>query len=317
MAGKLKAKTFLILPAFFVSGWAVAQNPDNPPYKPPPETPRPHVMPVQQPDQPPATVSHAEANVDPAKVAEFQKRFQEGLALEKSGKLAEARTVFDGILADQPTAKASLLHAGEISYELGDLAKASEYLEKLRKVVPDPELEKLHEQHPEEFPNVLELLIQINQSLKKDVKAELLVKRLTDLRKGGGLVGLSKQLWFEREQIPSGKDNISINQFYDFTQAPNTVWMAEVFGSTGELKRRILLNYDAAGTTALRAKDPKYATTQVFTWFEHVIKNGKVESVNAYLQIFALPDYQKFRSALLIIIADPPKPIYTAPVDSK
>jgi hypothetical protein len=78
----------------------------------------------------------------------------------------------------------------------------------------------------------------------------------------------------------------------------------------------LLLNYDSAATQALRAKDAKYASTQVFTWFEHVIKNGKITAISAYLQIFALPDYQKFRSAMFVILANPPKPIYSAPVDA-
>ena len=43
---------------------------------------------------------------------------------------------------------------------------------------------------------------------------------------------------------------------------------------------------------------------------------GKVTSINAYLQIYALPDYQKFRSAMLLILVNPPKPIYSAPVDA-
>ena len=41
-----------------------------------------------------------------------------------------------------------------------------------------------------------------------------------------------------------------------------------------------------------------------------------MKEIDAYLQIFALPDYQKFRSAMLVILANPPKPIYSAPVDA-
>ena len=63
------------------------------------------------------------------------------------------------------------------------------------------------------------------------------------------------------------------------------------FDTSGNLKRRLLLNYDAETTRALRAKDAKYAGTQVFTWFEHVIKDERVKEIDAYLQIFALPDY--------------------------
>ena len=47
-----------------------------------------------------------------------------------------------------------------------------------------------------------------------------------------------------------------------------------------------------------------------------MIKNGQVKEIDAYLQIFALPDYAKFRSAMFVILANPPKPIYSAPVES-
>jgi hypothetical protein len=47
-----------------------------------------------------------------------------------------------------------------------------------------------------------------------------------------------------------------------------------------------------------------------------VIKDQQVKGINAYLQIFALPDYQKFRSAMFVILANPPKPIYSAPIDA-
>src|SRR5258707_10202440 len=85
---------------------------------------------------------------DPAKVAEFQKRFEQGYTLEQQGKLAEARVVYDGILADEPNAKRSLLEAGKISIKLNELPKADAYLDKLHALVPD-------------FPEAVELLIQV------------------------------------------------------------------------------------------------------------------------------------------------------------
>jgi tetratricopeptide (TPR) repeat protein len=308
----MKAKLFLILPALFLGGWATAQDHtpfvppnDNPPYQPPPVTPKPHVSDVPQPGQPPpaaVTASSAE-NLDPAKVAEFQRRFDEGYALEQQGKLAEARTIYDGILAEEPHARRSLLEAGKISFKLGELARADDYLEKLHALVPD-------------FPEAIELLIQINQALKHDVKVELLARDFLQLHDSGKVPELSRSLCFVRERIHQDQQDIVISQFFDYTKDPNTVWMAEVFDSTGNLKRRLLLNYDADATKALRTKDAKYSNTQVFTWFEHVIKEGQVTEIDAYLQIFALPDYQKFRSAMFIILANPPKPIYSAPVDA-
>ena len=308
---------FLILPAL-VLGWAQAQTnaaPISPPAPPPqdyssnaaspspPAAPRPHIIEVPQPVQPSEAAAATAENLDPAKIADFKKRFLQGNALRDAGKLAEARTIYDGILAEDPNARGSLFEAGEISVRLGELLKADEYLERLHELEPN-------------FPAAIELLIQVNQTLKRDVKAELLVREFDQLHAGGKLPELSRSLCFVRERIHLGQQEVVISQFFDYLQDPNTVWMAEVFDADGGLKRRLLLNYDAVLTRALRAKDSKYATTQVFTWFEHILQDGQVKEIEAYLQVFTLPDYQKFRSTMLVILANPPKPIYSAPVDA-
>jgi tetratricopeptide (TPR) repeat protein len=315
----MKAIAVLILSALFVGASARGQTnaaapfaappSDNPPYVPPPAKPKPHVVDVPQPGDPGTTDTNAppaptppassDANLDPAKVAEYQKRFQQGVALEKAGKLNEARQIYDGILAEQPNAKGSLLHAGEISFELGEMAKADGYLEKLHAIVPD-------------FTDAIELLIQINQSLKRDVKVELLLRDYRALYDNGKIT----KPYFIRETIHSEQQDIVIAQFFDYTKGSNTVWMADVLDADDHLKRRILLNYDPDTTKALRAKDPKYAGTQVFVWCEPQFQNGQISQIDAYLQIFALPDYQKFRSAMLLILSNPPKPMYSVPVSA-
>jgi len=291
----MKARTFLIPSALFMCGWASAQTNSSP--MPPPAAPLPHVVDVPQPAQPSVTAD----NVEPAKIAEFQKRFQDGYALEQAGKLIEARAIYDGILAEEPNAKRSLLEAGRISFKLGELAKADAYIERLHELVPD-------------FPEAIELLIQINQALKRDVKVELLIRDFEELHDSGKNPELTTSLCFVRERAGAYGENVVISQFFDYTQEPNTVWMAETYDSNGQLTKRLLLNYDPDATKALRAKDAQFATAQVFTWVGHVIKNGQVTEIDAYLQIFALPDYQKFRSAMFVILANPPKPIYSAPV---
>jgi hypothetical protein len=240
---------------------------------------------------------------DPAKIADFEKRFAQGKDLEQQGKLVEARAIFDGILAEEPDAKGSLREAGFISVRLNELPKANDYFEKLHALVPD-------------YPAAIESLIQINQSLGRDVKVTLLLKEFRALHDSGKVPDFGKSLSFVRERIHSDQQEMIVSQFFDYTKDPNTVWMAEVFNATGELKQRILLNYDPDATQALRDKDPKYAGTEVFTWFGHVMKDQKVQKIDAYLQIFALPDYKKFRSAMLLILANPPKPIYSQAVDA-
>jgi hypothetical protein len=103
----MKARNVLLLSAAFACGIASAQtnsapgaftapSSDNPPYVPPPAVPKPHVVDVPQPGQttPEAPAAPAPAttptsslsdNVDPAKIAEYQARFQQGYALEQAG----------------------------------------------------------------------------------------------------------------------------------------------------------------------------------------------------------------------------------------
>jgi tetratricopeptide (TPR) repeat protein len=305
----MRIKTFLYLPALSFFGAAFGQT-DNPPMTNVPTAPKPHIVPVEQPVQPSAPPAPAPAPkgttatgeaMDPAKVAEYQARFLEGYQLQQAGKLGDARTIYDGILAEQPQAKRSLLEAGRCSLLLGQYTKADDYLSKLHAIVPD-------------FPEAIELLIQTNQALKHDVKVELLLRDFRTLHDSGKIPELTKSLCFVRERIADDKQVIAISQFFDYNQTPNTVYMAEVFDLYGNLQRRILLNYDDDTTKALRAKDAKFATTEVFTWFEHKMTAGKVTEIDAYLQVFALPDYNKFRSAMFVILANPPKPIYSAPV---
>ena len=301
----MKATNLLLLPALLVSGAAFAQTGSNPPMTNVPTAPQPHVVEVEQPPQKSALGATASPGdtTDPAKIAAYQERFAQGLELEKQGKIPEARAIYEGILAEEPNAKGSLLRAGTISFQQGELAKADDYFERLHKLVPD-------------FPDAIQFLILINQQLKRDVKVELLIRDFARLRASGKNPKLSSALMFTREEIHQDKQDIFVSQFFDYTQDPGTVWMAEIHDADGNLQRRLLLNYDADTTKALRAKDPKYADTQVFNWVEHKMVGGKVTELDVYLQIFALPDYDKFRSAMFVILADPPKPIYSAPINT-
>jgi len=236
---------------------------------------------------------------DPAKIASFEKRFAQGKSLEEQGKLTEARIVFDGILAEEPTAKGSLREAGLISVRLNDMAKAEDYFEQLHTLVPD-------------YPMAIESLIQINQSLKRDVKVEKLLKEFRQLRNGGKV----PQPYFVRERIHlDGGIEIVMTQYFDYTQEPYTAWMMEVFDTGGNRKRWLLFTYDPDATKALRAKDPAQAKAEVFTLYEHVLKEGKVKEVDAYQQYSALPDYKKVRALLLATLTNTPKPIYSQAVD--
>ena len=194
------------------------------------------------------------AELDPAKVAEYQRRFQEGYQLEQQGQLQQARAIYDGILAEQPDAKRSLLEAGRISLELNEPAKADDYLDRLHAIVPD-------------FPEAIELLIQANETLKHDVKVERLVREFRALRDSGKVPGFTQALFFEREHIRlDGGAQIVFSEFFDYTKPPYYALKAEVLGPAPQHARQrvLLLKYDPEGTATIRAKDPRLAKDEVF-----------------------------------------------------
>jgi tetratricopeptide (TPR) repeat protein len=247
--------------------------------------------------------SSVAAPLTPAQIADYQKRFEAGYALQKQGQLLQARAIYEGILAEQPDAKRSLLEAGRISLELNDLAKADAYLEKLHALVPD-------------FPDAYELLIQVNQGLKRDIKVERLVREFRALRDSGRVPGFSQSLFFERERVElSGDQSIVFTQFFDFTQPPYYALKAELFGPGHASERVLLLKYDVDGTQELHKKDPAASNGNVFILAEPISLNGKMTRIDVYQELFTTPDYTKARDLMLGIFVRTPKPVYSAPVD--
>ncbi len=239
---------------------------------------------------------------DPAKIAEFQKRFNDGYALQQAGKLTEARAVYDGILADEPSARRSLLEAGRISLKLREYDKADAYLSKLHDLEPT-------------YPPALEMLIQANQGLKHDVKVIFLIKEYRELHDSGKVPDLSKSLYFVRELIPAtGTDAFVFYQYFDYTASPNIVWKGQLVDDQGNVKRQLSLIYDYRATQDLRAKNPSQPNAEQFLLIEDVLVNGQPSRVDAYFQMFSLPEYKKVRNTMLAIFAGSYKPVYTQAV---
>ncbi|HUB66956.1 MAG TPA: hypothetical protein VL981_05680 [Candidatus Methylacidiphilales bacterium] len=284
-----------------------ASTPSGPVTNAPP--PRPAVIDVPQPPQSahafagalPPDQSTPAATTDPAKIAEYQRRFAQGRQLEKEGKLSEALAVFDGIIADAPDAKGSLREAGFICFRQGDLTRADDYFERLHHLVPD-------------YPAAIESLIQINEALKRDVKVAILNKEFHTLY----IEGKVSQPYFVRERMDLGQgDQLVMTEFFDYKQDPDTVWMGELFDSAGQRKRWFLLNYDPDATKALQAKDPKLAQTEVFYMCEYALKNDQPCEIDVYKNYTGLPDYRKTRLDILALLANPVKPLYSVAIPAK
>lgn len=252
---------------------------------------------------------------DPAKIADLEKRYAEGKALEDAGKVAEALTVFEGIIAEAPDAKGSLLEAGRISFMLGEQAKPDELATNSNLLKADDDLEKLHALVPD-YTDATEMLIQINQALKRDVRVEKLIKEFGDLHDSGQAPDFSESLYFVRERIHVDTDDtIVFTQYFHYAQDPHIVLRAQVLDATGAVKRQLDLFYDSKATTELREKDPKLANAEQFLLLEDVLKDGQIKQVNAYFQMFALPEYNKVRNTMLAIFSGAYKPVYSQDVN--
>jgi len=271
--------------------------------------PKPHIVDVPQPTQAgeiPAPVAPSGPPLNAAQIATYQKRCEDGYTLQQAGKLTEARAVYDGILAEQPDAKRSLLEAGRISLKLGtisptggDLAKADDYLSKLHALVPD-------------FPEAIELLIQTNQALKRDIKVAMLIKQFQTLHTTTPVSGFAQSPKFVREQIHlDNGDTIVITQYFDYTKEPNYIWQAQELSPTGTVKRQLNLFYDPKAGKAIEEKDPKLTNAAQYILVEDVIADGQISRVDAYFQMFSLPEYKKVRNTMLAIIGGMYKPVYS------
>ncbi len=232
-----------------------------------------------------------------ARTVALAQRFAQGQAVEAQGNLEQARSIFDAIIAEAPDAKGSLREAGLISVQLGDYARADDYFSKLHALVPD-------------YPMAIEMLIQINQTLKRDAKVEILLKEFRDL----AVQGKTKPYFVrERVSLPAGQD-LRITQFFDYRQPPYCAWMAEVFNSQHQRTRWLAVNYDPEVTAQMR-KDPKLANAEQFLVVDNVMDGtGRVVRIDCYQQFLAPPDYAKARMILLEILANGLKPIDSAAV---
>jgi tetratricopeptide (TPR) repeat protein len=298
----MKAVHFILAAACLAAAPARADiNTDNigPAPAGPAPAPAASVMPPSEASPATADASPSSSSTsDPAQIAEFERRFAQGKQLEQQGKLADARAVFDGILAEAPAAKGSLREAGLISVQLGDFLKADAYFSKLHALVP-------------EYPMAIEALIQVNQTLKHDAKVEILIKHFKELWAQGKV----PEPYFVRERIhlDDGRE-IVITQFFDYHQPRYYAWAAELFDAGHNVKRRLTVNYDPDITGSLRAKDPTLANAEQFLLVDNVIAGDKVARLDVYQQFLALPDYTKMRTILLEVFANALKPIDSAPI---
>jgi tetratricopeptide (TPR) repeat protein len=248
------------------------------------------------------TTLHLSA-MDPAKMADYQRRFQEGVRLDNEGKLKEAREVFLKITQEEPTARGSWFYAAFTSHRLGDYEKAADYISKFR------ELE------PKDYKGLV-VSIQVNQALRRSVKVEGLRRELWNLRQTGGTIpGLTDSKSYIRERFPLGEGNVvSFLEFFDYKQEPYFLYEAKLFNAEDDVQRHLVITFDKKQSEELQAKGDKYKGVEMLYFSEFVIKDGKAQQINVYRQEVERPSYDTVRKWILEAIKAPPAPLQIAPM---
>ncbi|HSI85119.1 MAG: tol-pal system YbgF family protein [Candidatus Methylacidiphilales bacterium] len=277
--------------------------------------PTPAPAPATEPAAP--TPATPEAAGDPAKQQDLMNRFKEGRRLYDEKKYAEARTIFDGILADEPKkAKGSLFYGGLSSLMLGENQKAVEYLERFRAVDAKDPRPVVH-------------LIQAYQSLKKALKVESLRRELYAMRTKALAENPNRDNWdlgrpeirvlldpmFVRERMRmQGGVSMEVSESFNYKDSPNAVYMAQIIGADGKVMRNIYISYDPDQTAAIRkehASEPKYKNAEVFVYSEIFTKNEQTDRIEVYRIEVEPPTYDGARRWILDMLARPPKSILT------
>lgn len=263
---------------------------------------------------PAGTNAPAASTHSPEKLKEFEQRFGEGLKLYQQEKYAEARAVFEGILAEAPDAKGSLFYGGNACLFMGESAKAIEYLERFRVLVPQD-------------PRAIVHLIQANQALKRTPRVDALRRQLLAMRKEVLAKNPDRDKWdlgrpeisvlvdpmFVRERIRmQGGAVMEICEAFNYYDSPNAVYMAQIFAKDGKRLRNIYISYDPDKTAKLRKEHPndaKYQKAEVFIYSEIFVKGEETDRIDIYDFKLVPPTYDATRKWLLEMLARPPKPV--------
>lgn len=159
-------------------------------------------------------------------VADWKKRYQEGVALEKEGKRDEALTVFSKILEEDPGARGSLLMSGLIHIRQGNCGAAMPLLQKFQQLEPDHE-------------GGLIAMIKAHQALGNTEQVELFRKKLLSDRSSGKSSRLKLMLSYEREVILQ-KNGTTISVQENLDESPGRfIWAYVVLEGKNVMQRRL------------------------------------------------------------------------------
>ncbi|NJK91186.1 MAG: hypothetical protein HC904_04730 [Blastochloris sp.] len=215
----------------------------------------------------------------PEKVADWKKRYQDGVQLEKEGRRDEALAVFKGILAEDPQARGSLLMSSLIHARNYEFEKALPFLTSFRQLEPDHE-------------GGLIAGIKIYQGLGRLAEVEALRGQLLTQRASGKNPRLQNLLSYERELLPRPDGTLSVQENLD-EKPDRFLWAYLVLDSKNVLQRRI------EWTPVSVPSGTHYALSENF------LENGKTNQVKIHRLLPEKPDYSTARRIALRLLDQP------------
>lgn len=250
--------------------------------------------------------SSVQAEHSPEKIKEFQRRFQEGVTLVTSGKFAEGRKIFDGILAEEPNARGSLLWAGIASNNLFEFDKAQKYLERFIAIQPDD-------------PRGLMGMIICLQSSGKTEGIQKLIDRVKAMKANGeAAVILAPMERFGRELIRLENGGILASEEYFHNDPSRPVFIFAELGADLHTTREFqLVRASELASDVIRKKDSKLKDANLYIFQEVPFKDDVPQAPKIYQVITEIPSYATLRTWVLDARKKPPTPLNIKPTTSQ
>lgn len=217
----------------------------------------------------------------PEQVAIWKKRYQEGAALEKQGKLDEALAVFTEILSQDPEARGSLFMSGVILIRTFQFQEALPFMLRFRNL------------EPLDIRGTISL-IKIYQALGDSAQVNLLRQSLVAERAEGKNPRLNQLLSYERELIPlKNKRTLSVQDNLDPSPTRFT-WAYVLLDSQHRIIRRLELTKVQAPNAV------QYALAEVKS------DQGRTSDYKILALMDQLPDYATARAKAVEILQTTP-----------
>lgn len=217
----------------------------------------------------------------PEQVTIWKKRYQEGAALEKQGKLDEALAVFTEILSQDPDARGSLFKSGVILIRKFQFQEALPFMLRFKKL------------EPQDVRGTI-ALIKIYQSLGDSEQVNLLRQSLVTERAGGKNPRLNQMLSYERELIPM-KNNRTLSVQDNLDPSPTRfTWAYVLLDSKNVILRRLELTRVQAPNAV------QYALAEVKS------DQGRTSNYKILSLLDQLPDYLTARAKAVEILQATP-----------